>query len=358
MRMMCIAAGSALLAGCGPGDQPAAGRGEVAPDGGEIAAAAAMSSESRTFREWRAICDNGNRCATYTGNGTGGWLKVQLEAGPQARPVIQADLSAISGVAVRLVIDGRAQTLVAGPGDAGGQAVPAAEVPATLARLAAARAIRLVAPDFEGDIPTAGVSAALLWIDERQGRLGTTTAMIRKGDRPASAVAAVPALPIVAPAPAVAQTGFGDIDQTLPAALEALPAVKACRAETSFSPEFSRAAMSARLDASTELWAVPCFSGAYNMGHDWYVTGPGGRDPRPAILTSASGETGAGTINGGYSPETRTLSAFAKGRGIGDCGTAQTWTWTGQGFVLTAESAMEDCIGITADFWPTTWRTQ
>jgi hypothetical protein len=116
--------------------------------------------------------------------------------------------------------------------------------------------------------------------------------------------------------------------------------------------------MSARLDDTTELWAVPCFMGAYNIGHDWYLTDRGGRNPRALALPSANGETATGTINGGYAPETRTLTAFAKGRGIGDCGTAQTWTWTGRAFLLTAESEMQDCWGVPADLWPTTWRTR
>jgi len=163
--------------------------------------------------------------------------------------------------------------------------------------------------------------------------------------------------PQVVAAPPIGQTGFGDTGQTLPAPLEAIAAVKACRAETGDSG-MSDEVMSARLDANTELWAVPCFAGAYNIGHAWYLTGPGGRDPRAASLVSASGETGAGTINGGYDPETRTLSAFSKGRGIGDCGTASTWTWTGRAFVLTEETEMTECWGVPADLWPKTWRSQ
>ena len=116
--------------------------------------------------------------------------------------------------------------------------------------------------------------------------------------------------------------------------------------------------MSARLGASTELWAVPCFLGAYNIGHEWFLTGPGGADPRPAVLVSAGGEATGSTINGGYSAETRTISAFAKGRGLGDCGKASTWTWAGHAFVLTTESEMQDCQGVPAGVWPTTWRTQ
>ncbi|RZJ03831.1 MAG: DUF1176 domain-containing protein [Brevundimonas sp.] len=359
MKIIHTGAACLLLASCGQDGAdalpakagPAAAAAEAtAPEGG--------SSARRTFRDWKAVCDNGKRCMTYSGMGTGGWLAIRLDAGPDARPEILMDLSAISGVPIRLVIDGRAQTLTAPTEGEAGFRVPAADVSATLARLAAATEIKLAAPEFEGEIPAAGASAALLWIDEQQGRLGTTTALIRKGDRPASTVPAAPSLPVVVAAPAVSQTGFGDGGQTLPAELEALPAVKACRAETSFNADISKAVMSARLDASTELWAVPCFSGAYNMGHDWYVTGPGGRDPRGAALTVGDSETPNGTVNGGYDPDTRTIEAFSKGRGLGDCGIASTWTWTGRAFVLTREATMEDCEGIPSDVWPTTRRTR
>jgi hypothetical protein len=64
------------------------------------------------------------------------------------------------------------------------------------------------------------------------------------------------------------------------------------------------------------------------------------------------------TVNGAYDPKTRTLSAFAKGRGIGDCGSAQTWAWTGDRFVLTQESTMGECAGVPSDLWPVAWRTR
>ena len=51
-------------------------------------------------------------------------------------------------------------------------------------------------------------------------------------------------------------------------------------------------------------------------------------------------------------------TAFAKARGIGDCGAAQTWAWTGQGFTLTQESIMGECGGVPSDLWPVTWRTR
>ena len=337
MRTM-IGAGllALVLAACGPGADQAdasatgasadaaspASQGTAAP-----AAQGGVPSASRQFRDWLAVCDNTNECAAFgPAENRTGWIKVAAGPGPDGRVSVAlgvwGDTSASPG-AVSFDIDGRRFTARSEQGS----------------------------DDFR-------VAAALLWIDERQGRLGTVAALVRRGDRPASDIPAAPVAPVVTPAPAVSQTGFGESGQTLPAALEALPAVKACREETAHSDWINKEVMSARLDASTELWAVPCFAGAYNIGHDWYLTGPGGRNPRPLQLPSSNGETSTGTINGGYAANARTIVAFAKGRGPGDCGIAQTWTWTGRTFVLSAETEMTECWGVPPDQWPTTWRTR
>jgi hypothetical protein len=366
MKLIWTVAAAALLTGCGAADTPApADPEQPGGAGGQTPPAAAAPSESRAFRDWRAVCDNGNACVAFgPASEATGWVRIAVSPGPDARPSVMAGFWTGEDTgrsdALTLIIDGErfvatptpdADTIQGRLGDA--DAVRA------IAAMARGRTMSLAAA--AGDHPSvslSGVSAALLWIDERQGRLDSTTALIRRGARPASAVPAAPPLPRVMPAPPVAQAGFGAEDQTLPAALEALPAVKACRAETSYNDYVGKAVISARLDAATELWGVPCFSGAYNIGHDWYVTGPGGRNPRPAVLASASGETGAGTVNGDYAPETRTLSEFNKGRGLGDCGIVRTWTWTGQAFALTSGSEMTECWGMPSDLWPTTWRTR
>lgn len=86
-------------------------------------------------------------------------------------------------------------------------------------------------------------------------------------------------------------------------------------------------------------------------GHRWTKS-------TPAAAAVGERRDGSGTINGGYAADSRTLLAFANGRGVGDCGTTQTWTWTGNTFVLSAEREMQECWGMPADLWPTTWRTR
>jgi len=355
MRLLILTAAGLGLIACTPGEGSASPAGQVAS---ETAARAASPSEARAFRDWIAVCDNGNDCFAYGRGADGfGWIRVAIRAGPDARPEVAAGYwpdGAGPGAAFSLTIDGTGFPLTLATNEPVAAEVPADKALETVRALADGNVAR-IGPGQT--LSLSGAAAALLWIDERQGRIGTVTALRRAGTRPASTVPAAPALPVVVPAPAASQTGFGDQGQVLPAALEALSAVGDCRAETA-DHWVDKEIMSARLDASTELWAVPCFAGAYNIGHDWYVTGPGGRDPRPATLTSTGGEPGAGTINGGYSPESRTITAFAKGRGVGDCGTASTWTWTGREFVLTEEVAMTECWGVPPDYWPTTWRTQ
>lgn len=360
-KLAAVCAGGLLaLAACGPAD---ASGGKAAPAAAAAAASQAvapgpMISETRTFRDWIAVCDNGNSCFAYgPASGGVGWIRVAIEPGPDARLGVAAGYWPDEAETTRsstLTVDGMRYPLTLTDNEP-----VAAEVPGERA-LEAARALangRSARIGDDHELSLTGAAAALLWIDERQGRVNTVTALRRPGTRPASDVTGGPPLPVVAPAPAVSQAGFGDQNQILPAALEALPAVAECRAETA-DHWIGKEVMSARLDASTELWAVPCFAGAYNIGHDWYVTGPGGRDPRPAGLASVSGEAAPGTINGAYSPEDRTITAFAKGRGLGDCGTASTWTWTGREFVLTRELTMTECWGALPDYWPTTWRTR
>lgn len=341
------------------------------------ASAAAVRPDERQFRDWRAVCDNGNRCVAYTGSDAeGGWLMVRMDAGPDARPQILAGSSVFSESdalkGVRLDIDGRGLALADGAKETGA-ALPADQTTAALAALASARALTLTMGGERAALPTAGASAALLWIDERQGRLDTQTALIRRGDKPASTVPAPPALPQLQAAPAVDQGAFaragdpleeGDTaGVTLPAAVEALDRVKACRADT--NEYLQKSILAARLAENVQLWGVPCSAGAYNATYELYLTDGQGRSPRLAKFPDwrnaprAEGDiAGDGLVNPVFDARTNTIRHFPRGRGVGDCGVMQSWTWTGGAFELNSERTMGDCWGISGALWPTTWRTR
>lgn len=360
--------GVMALAACGP----EAGKAKTAEDAGTTAqpgdpatqAAAqpeAMASETKTFRDWFAVCDNGNDCMAFgpaAENGTG-WVRVHMPPGPDARPDVMAgfwpDDGEFGKSPVRVQIDGR--SFATAPFQDGDQDAVLSDPAAAVTALVAGRSMTLGLGSETQAMNLNGATAALLWIDERQGRLDTVTALVRKGARPATAVPLAPRLPLVAPAPEMPRDQIGEIGPTLPASIEAMAEAKACRADTAHFEGIQKEVQSARLDASTELWGMPCYVGAYNTGTRYFLTGPGGVRPR-VLSFRGTGEAEDILTNAEYSPHTRTIGQFAKGRGLGDCGVASTWTWTGRAFVLSEESVMGECWGANADRWPTTWRSR
>jgi hypothetical protein len=58
----------------------------------------------------------------------------------------------------------------------------------------------------------------------------------------------------------------------------------------------------------------------------------------------------------GWDASTMSFTEGAKGRGLGDCGEASTWTFDGREFQLAAFSRQERCGGPPGD-WPTLYRT-
>jgi hypothetical protein len=337
------------------------------------AATAPVPSVTRIFGNWTAVCNNANDCWAYaTAEDFGsGWVLLNYPAGPAGQVEVRVgDWSDTPGP-LRLSIDGQAIGAAATQRSEGGDGAMIDrfdDLPDFIARLGQGRtlAVQSADPDSAPSISLQGAAAAFLWIDERQGRLGTTTALARRGDRRADSVPTAPALPIVGAAPAVSQAGLSD-DPILPAGLEALAQVKACRADMDWGngAGVQKNDNVARLDGDTLLWSVLCFRGAYNEGHRFFLTGNEGQNPRPVLFRSTDQEgEDAGQdddyilINAGYDPETRTVFSFSKGRGLGDCGAAYVWTWTGREFTLTEERVMQKCAGLWPDLWPTTWRSR
>lgn len=362
------------LVACGEAGQsataPPADLGSTGSSPGQ--AAATVPSVTRTFGNWTAVCDNGNDCWAYATakDFDSGWVILRYSAGPSAQ--VEVKVGDWSDTPGPLTLSVDSQTVKAASqasdGRDGAMIERFEDLPDFIAKLGQGQTLGVDSadPDSAPSISLQGAAAAFLWIDERQGRLGTTTALVRKGDRPASSVPPAPALPVVRAAAAVSQAGLSQ-EPTLPASLESLPEVKECRADLDRGngQEPSKDDDVARLSDDTLLWSVLCFQGAYNTGHRFFLTGNDGQNPRPVFLrsTDQQGEdVGVADdfilINAGYDPESRTVSSFSKGRGLGDCGAAYVWTWTGRDFVLTEEQVMVNCAGMWPDLWPTTWRSR
>ena len=163
---------------------------------------------------------------------------------------------------------------------------------------------RLSSPQ-EAEFSLAGLTAALIWIDEQQGRLGS--------ERVASA-APYGLAPVYA-----GETAAPDIPLAL---LDRHRADPDCEPLEELAN--GRDIVVDELDGGYTLYLLPCQSGAYNFGQKVYL-GAGGDyfDPQFfADYQAGIGWTGTPYLwNADYDPATKSISTFAKARGVGDCGT-------------------------------------
>lgn len=334
-----------------------------------LAAGAAQAQETRGFKDWMATCDNLAACRAYQFAGEeasfGGYVMVRREAGPAVEPVVTivvppADGQTAKGQATwRVVVNGERlpgfENIAVGADDSDfwrAELSPAR----SRALLDAVRnfdeLLFVAGNDQVGFFSLSGISAALLWIDDKQGRIGTTSALVRKGPKTAPAARAAP---VVARGPAVSQAG---LPKGVTRELAYRSDLKECEVDYTSAEDLSVA----RLAPGKLLWSIPCSRGAYNTTYLLLETDEKGGTSDRLDLPNAPGiEDGDALgelVNAEYDPATRTLSNFDKARGIGDCGSIRQWVWTGAEFKLAFQAVMPECHGVGPDDWPTIWRAE
>lgn len=119
-----------------------------------------------------------------------------------------------------------------------------------------------------------------------------------------------------------------------------------------------------QVNANNWLYLLPCFSGAYNISYRAYLHLNVGAEyesvePVAELTANAEGKvvTNLILVNPGYDPETRTMGTFAKGRGIGDCGTGSTTVFKVEEYgaisvVTTEVRSKQECDGDVEKEWP------
>ena len=162
-------------------------------------------------------CDNIKGCAAIgfppEDQDGGGFIRVERPGGPDGQAKIRLFLyaeEAKKGASLRLTADGAPIAGVAAEREARTEAdvdgyateLSPQELKSFIAALRKSQALNLATADGKSkvDISLAGAVAALRKVDDIQGRIGTQTALIDVGDKPASAVPDAPALPVVVPA--------------------------------------------------------------------------------------------------------------------------------------------------------------
>lgn len=318
-----------------------------------VAAQAPKPAPLKTFGDWIVGCDNGRACQAVAlvpeADDRDHYLLLVIErdgAGP-APAKLTMPLDPKPAGAPVLLIDGKA---AARPAVQAGGEEAAVVIDRTLA---AALANGQMAALGNGSAPPVasaslkGLAAALLYMDEQQGRLGTAGALRRTGPKPDAGVRA-PALPVIVVPP---RASAPPRTMTVAAAAKAIgPDSATCDYAT--GPVKPRAV---RLDRGHSLVLVdhPCGNGAYNYYTSVFIVDEAGRTA-PARFDEPTGMGETDLVNGDWDDKSRRLSSYAKGRGLGDCGTSQEYAWDGSRFRLTLQTDMGECRG-SVDYI-TTWR--
>ena len=195
----------------------------------------------------------------------------------------------------------------------------------------------------------AGVSGAGLFVDEVQGRLESRDALVRVGDRE--------------PAPTLVRdiTAF----EQLPAALR--PEFEAEESACGFidNNRFKNGSgFAVSLPDEVELFVLPCTDGgAYNQPYALYQISSGAlSEVSLPVMTEDGPSTTSGATNVDWDQPTKTLTAFDKGRGLGDCGTLDIWKLRDSpgeaSFALVESRVKDECDGEGEggpETWPLLW---
>lgn len=181
----------------------------------------------------------------------------------------------------------------------------------------------------------AGSSAVLLKMDEAQGRIGTPTALIKKGTASEAGVKPPIEVPVIIKAPVIDTTGR---DMTSQETALIKPRILALKGSATDCDEelLSETWQIASLNNEQSLVTVPCWRAAYNSGDMYFVIRNDMSVPAEPVTDSATDY------------EDGLLSFSMKGRGLGDCWSYQQWVWDGQQFVASSSGNTGRCRLIQA----------
>lgn len=310
-----------------------------------------------TFRDWSVVCETNGACSAETRAAmTSLVLQRDAVSGSGYEVSVRLDPSTVDlSQPVGLRVDG-GPTRTAQPGrdfrlDVTGRNITLAD-PDLAARLlpdliAGGRLDLFVATPDGGTMrlpfSLSGLSASLLWIDDQQDRVGEPrVAQVPAGDDSAG----------TSRPPVEGGVGLAG----LPEMVLARHSVSDCEPATGDFLDLIPP-ISARLSQTATVHAIPCTRGAYNVTYRLYLVETGEIGGiRPLYFADYSerfGWTGTDILfNVDIDPATGILSSFAKGRGLGDCGSAGTWLWQDYAFALVQFVHQEDCNGTMPEDWP------
>lgn len=205
-----------------------------------------------------------------------------------------------------------------------------------------------------GEVSLAGTAAAFAHIDAAQGRARTREALFTTGKRsfrpkPAS-------MPTIMAQRIGTQAAIPDTS-----AIVGLVEASVCADARVGVTEDSVTSLGSHGGSYKALVLLSCGSGAYNFSYAAFIgtSGDGMKwsfaPARFDYVAEVSGESNGINllVNAGWEAEKQQISSYAKGRGLGDCGSAETYVWDGEMFRLIEARGMSECRGSTE--WLRLW---
>ncbi|WP_164118768.1 DUF1176 domain-containing protein [Sphingorhabdus sp. Alg239-R122] len=332
------------------------------------AAAAPQPGAVKVYRDWYAACDNGAACeAGSMSDGTDTALRVVRLPGRDAMLRISVSILSSGVTDIALVVDGR--EAARGSLDSEGVFFMGGSDSLKIARmLVRGRTATIMnkGVDAVGDgvlarISLKGSAAAMGYVDARQKRARTRSALSITGRRQDKDW--TPKLPLITQQPAARIKKLPKERQ-----LAVLAEKAGCEEQRALGYTKDQVYSLARQDGQDIVVAlIACGSGAYNFMSKAYIgerpSGKGRSDWRfrsaPFDYNPGGGFSDDGSpvlVNAFFNVEDGILGNYAKGRGLGDCGSSQSYVWDGTRFRLIEATDMPKCRGVWQ--WPTIWRAQ
>lgn len=209
-----------------------------------------------------------------------------------------------------------------------------------------------------------GMSAVLLKLDEVQGRVGTSLALVSQDSANKQTPKSAKAKPIVRKSDDYLAQDKKQLDAKKLAYFQAninkwidIDAVQFVGSADKtgdcelINPSSEAAINIAEYAASSLGWDfIPinanytlashlCWRGAYNMGVGYWTIN-NANPSKPQFITSSGTEYYDGEI-----------SAIHRDRGIGDCWNSKTWVWDGKRFAMAEDSSTGMCRGFVGGAW-------
>lgn len=306
-----------------------------------LALAGMAHAQAFVYKDWAVACDNTRHCeaVAYQSEDSASepvvlWLS--RDAGPNAPVRVQLDVNDSE--------DPRQLTLRLGSttlkGLARGEDLSPTQTQQLLAHVLVGQKLTLADGGKRWEVSLAGSNAALLKMDDVQGRVGTPGALVRKGKKPESV--ALPPLP-VPKVRAAALPGTSKADEAL--LVPILKSVKERDCWDDMPDDNDPETSITRVSATQVLVMRECGRGAYQGGSGlWLANSKPPYRAKRLELPMPGAETSDYVMNASF--EDGRLSSYAKGRGLNDCGADYAWVWTDKGFVLSDASTAPLCRGM------------